>query len=745
MDEYTDQPMGADELQELGAKWIERIRNDERRNEEWIKQAEASEKAYLSRESGTEGKIYDFNILHSNIETMVPAVYNSAPVPDIRERFRTGGDTPENAVSRVVAQIIERAITVQIDDGAMDTELEDLVQDALLAGRGVIRIRFEADEQTVDQVDPMTGEAIGQSVEITNERLAYEAVSWRDYREGPANKWRDMPWVAFRQAIPWEEVDKIRDPELKEALAAGAEPDAMEYEADTDSIIWEIWCRETGKVYMVVEASGEILSITDDPLGLPGFFPCARPVQPIGSTGSRMPVAPFTIYRKLAEELERITKRIMAIVDGLKVRGLIAGDAASLAALADAGDNTLVPIANLEGLAQTGGLDKAITWWPVDQAVQVLRELYAARESTKQMIYEVTGISDIVRGQGVASETATAQQIKEQYGSLRIRKLQRLIERCVRELFVISAELIASKFSPQTLVQMTGIQMDEQAAAMLSAPLNHYKIDVETDSTVRADLSRRKGEMGEFLQGTAQFFATMAPVVGQAPEMAGPVSEMYGAFARQFNLGKQAEDAIEDMSQIAKQAGQQAQQQEGQPSPEEQAMQMEMQAKQAEMQMKMQEAQMKMQEGQARLQLEGAKVQQDGLAKEADHMLSQEKLALDRDKLRIEREKLALEAQRLQFDFAQKTGEVADQVAQRIAPDSQQVIGAVGTSSEAVIAEIQRGQTELQQTLESLIQSIAAANQQIVDAMTAPKELVRDDKGRPVGVKTVLGTQQMVN
>lgn len=651
MDEYTDQPeaMGADELQELGKKWMDRIRADEKRSENWIRQAEAAEKAYLSDDRMTDnGKVYDFNILHSNIETMVPAVYNSTPVPDIRERFRTGGDTPENAVSRVVAQIIERAITVQVDDGAMDTELEDLTQDALLAGRGVIRVRFDADEEMVEETDPMTGEVIGSYPMMTNERLSYEAVSWRDYREGPANKWRDVPWVAFKQCIPQEEVEKIRDPALKEALAAGGEIDQIEYEQDSDAVLWEIWCRETGKVYMVVEASGEVLSITDDPLGLPGFFPCARPVQPINATGNRVPVAPFTIYRKLAEELERLTKRIMAIVDGLKVRGLIVGSAQDLVELATAGDNTLVPISNLEGLAQTGGLDKAITWWPIDQAVKVLRELYAARESTKQMIYEVTGISDIVRGQGRASETATAQEIKNQWGNLRIRKLQRLIERCARELFVISAELIASKFSPQTLTKMTGIPMDQQAAAMLSQPLDHYRIDVETDSTVRADLSRRKGEMSEFLQGTAAFFSTMAPVVGQAPQMAAPVSEMYGAFARQFNLGKQAEDAIENMSEIAKQAAAQAMEQQGQPSPEEQKLQMEAQAKQAEMQMKAQE-------GQAKLQLDGQKMQQEGQIRQAELTLEQQRLELDRAKLELDRLRLEFEQQRAQAEAFART------------------------------------------------------------------------------------------
>jgi hypothetical protein len=226
----------------------------------------------------------------------------------------------------------------------------------------------------------------------------------------------------------------------------------------------------------------------------------------------------------------------------------------------------LVPIANLEAYAATGGIEKAIVWWPVDKAITVLRELYVAREQTKSMIYEVTGISDIIRGESSASETATAQQIKSQWGSLRIRKLQQQIERVAREIFVMSAELICTKFGPQTLQSMTGIQMTPEVAAILSAPLDHYRIDVESDSTIRADMSRAKGEMGEFLQGTAMFFQAMTPVVQQAPMLAGPVAEIFSAFARQFNLGKQAEDALEEMGAVAKQAAQQ-QQPQG-PSPE---------------------------------------------------------------------------------------------------------------------------------------------------------------------------------
>lgn len=596
MDEIEQPGYSGEDLRKQGQKWLERIKQAEKRDERWTEDAEAATKAYLNDDKSSDhGKVYEFNILHSNVETVLPAVYNSTPVPDIRERFRTGSESPESETSRIVAQVIERAIVVQIDDGALDQEIEGMVQDALVAGRGVLRIRFDADEQEVPGapiVDPVTGfpmlDDMGQpvfgpsTVTVTGERITFEVVSWRDYREGPARRWEDVPWVAYRHCIPWEEVQRMQAPEIKAALAAGGTDGAApSVDADADTFVWEVWCKDSRTVKMIVEHSGEVLSIMDDPLGLPGFFPQPRPVQPISVSGRRQPVVPFAIYRKLADELDLISRRIMAITSGLKVRGLIVGDAASLEALAQAGDNELVPVANLEGLAQTGGLDNAISWWPVEKAIAVLRELYQNREITKAMIYEITGISDIVRGQGMASETATAQEIKSQWGSLRIRRLQRMIERIVRDVFVLCAEVIATKFSPETLQSMTGIQIPAEAAAMLSAPLDHYRIDVESDSTVRADLSRRKGEMGEFLQGTAAFFSTMAPVIAQAPMMAGPVSEMFAAFARQFSLGKQAEDAIEEMAAMAKQQAQQAQEQ---------------QAQQAQMQQQMQQRAMQMEE-----------------------------------------------------------------------------------------------------------------------------------------------------
>lgn len=617
MADATDTPQyDGEALQKEGGRWMEKIRAAEKREHDWRVEAEAAEAAYAVDPKATTGKLYDFNILHSNVETIVPAIYNSTPIPDVRCRWiEATGDAPQppqpqqgqppdpravmayqqaaqqyqakaayDKACKDYGDMIERAITVQIDDNRLDTEIESSAQDAFLSGRGIVRVKMEAD---------VNGE------QVANERICFEAVSWRDYRQGPGTRWENVPWVSFRHCVPRETLEnEIAD---KAMLGSQIAPSDKLDDNDDDIAFWEIWDKGKREVVFVREHDGKVLKKSPDPLGLKDFFPIPHPVQPITLTGKMTPVCPFAVYRKLADELDNITKRINKIMQGLKVRGIIAGDASKLVELADAGDNEIRVETDLEGLAQNGGLEKAIMWWPVDQAIKVLTELYQQREQTKQAIYELTGISDIVRGASMASETATAQQIKTQWGSLRIQKMQRLVERQVRDVFCLMAELITSKFSEQTLTQMTAIQITDGMRALMQQPvLASYRVDVESDSTVRADLTRQKQDMTEFLTGTANYFRTMGPMLQEAPEAAGPVADIYASMARVFKLGREAEDALESLKAIAKKAASQPR-----PNPEaEQA--------QAEMQMKQLELQHKQAEGQAKMQLEMIKAQNEG-------------------------------------------------------------------------------------------------------------------------------------
>ncbi|MGV2049289.1 hypothetical protein ACQZ48_04320 [Agrobacterium sp. 22-209-1] len=594
---------------ELGAKWIARVEAASKLEKEWLDDAQIATKAYTNEEKAednekTLGKRYDFNILFSNVETIVPAVINSSPVPDIRRRF----NDPDPA-ARVVSDILERAISVQIDDSRLQVELEAAAQDAFLAGRGIVRIKFHGDvvggepdkeelEDAADRTDEATSGAKDESSygddsraaedassedgvrssepsfdaggsrdselsspeRLENERISFEAVSWKDYRHGPSKRWQDRPWDAFRFVISKDDEHDSFDSSLIRSQFDESETKTWT-ESGEDICGWEIWCKKTKKVYFVSD-NGLMLKVVDDPLGLSNFFPVPTPMQPIEITGRLKPVNPFSIYRKLADQLDTISKRIDVLTKAMKVKGWYSGTEETLKSVIDLEDDEFAPITDGELWSKSaGGIAAAIAFWPIEKFIVALQQLYSAREQTKQAIYEISGISDIVRGASVASETATAQQIKSQWGSLRIQKMQRMMERYARDLFVMMTEIIATRFTFQTLQEMTSIpimptpndtaeQMQQKASVigLLRGKLaTYYRIDVESDSTIRADLTRQKAEVSQFLQGASAYFAAVAPLVQQGALPADAAVEIFASTSRMFNLGKSVEDTLEKM------------------------------------------------------------------------------------------------------------------------------------------------------------------------------------------------------
>lgn len=679
----------------LGQEWLDRIKAAEKVEKTWLDDANIAEQAYTNDNTtstnGATGRRYDYNILYANVETIVPAIINSPPAPDIRRRF---GDNDEAA--RQVAEIYERAIRVQVDDSRLQTKIEAMAQDGFLAGRGVIRLRFESDivggtpsnddlkelddaERGTDASDDMDsaygGEAVPDAVgqdaapdgadlpgqgqvtaeRLENERITFEAVSWRDYRHGPAKRWQDRPWESFRFVITHEECEDKFD-------RASISPQLSEAERTTptgadDVTGWEIWNKARREV-LFVRDDGVILGKVKDPLGLSGFFCSPAPMQPIEINGRLKPVNPFAIYRALADQLDTITKRIDKILHQLKVKGWYPGDANDLEKMLNAGDNDFIPISDAEKWAGHGGMEGVIAFWPIEKLVIALRELYPARDQTKQAIYEITGISDIVRGASKASETLGAQEIKSQWGSLRIQKMQRMIERTARDLFVMMSEIIPSKFTMATLEQITGISIvpqpgdDEATVANKMAIMDlmkrkassFYRIDVESDSTVRADLSRQKAEIAEFLKGASAYFASVAPLVQQGAMPADAAVDIFASTARMFNLGKSVEDTLERMVTEAKAKAQQAANappQGEQPNPEQMKAEADAARSKQEMDAKAQEFDFKMKTMQADASINSRKLAADAALTELQRDLKGIELEIKDVELQIKRTELA--------------------------------------------------------------------------------------------------------
>lgn len=506
-----------------------------------------------------------FNILHSNTETIVPAVYNSVPVPDCRTRY---GD--KNEVARKGAELLERALSYELDEYDCDAEITAAVYDLAVPGRGVVWVNYDPLLQPV--ADPATGQptvdADGQEVQqLVWQTVKAERVPWDRFRRGPASSWAKVPWVARLKFFTRDEVVKLAGEEVASAISydasTTADPDGADDKVKREktvwkaAAIWEIWDRETRKVWYVSETYDRgPVHVIDDPLNLLNFFPTPRPMQ---TTTRLVPMVPYAVYSAQAEELEEISERLLKLIKIAKFRGVRASEIPELDDLETAEDGQFVPSKEAMALLQNdGSLDRAIWIMPIDKLIIVIRELNAQRNEIKQTIYELTGISDILRGATNPNETLGAQQIKAQWSSLKVQNIQKEIQRFCRDLFRIKAEIIGEKFEPQVLSLIAGEQVQPDVIAMLrSDVLRRYSIDIETDSTIRADLARNQQQMSNFMQATAQYIQAVAPAVQSGMLPAEAALAIFSAFARQHKLGKQVDDVLAKLGEAAPQHQQQ--------------------------------------------------------------------------------------------------------------------------------------------------------------------------------------------
>ena len=676
-----------------------------------------------------------FNILWSNIKTLKPAVYSRAPNVEVSRRFKD-----QNDVGRVAATILERTIDYELRQYTdFHSALSNCVEDRLLPGRGVAWVRYEPkietqeEPQITDDVEDEgsevgSGEAYGMAGEVepfevvSDERTPVDYVFWEDFAHLPARTWEEVTWVARRVYMSKDEgIERFGDVFESVPLSYSREKDPQNDDnnqnvvaEDKKAVIWEIWCKSTKNVYWIAEGYDDLLDKRDDPLQLECFFPCPKPLFATVTTDSLIPVADFKLYQDQADEIDEISGRIAHLTKALKVMGVYAADEPSLARLMKEGqDAVLIPVENWPAFMEKGGLGQAIQLVPLADIIATLQQLYQAREACKQVIYETTGLSDILRGASMANETATAQGIKAQFASIRLNDMKDDVSRFAREILRMKAEIICSRYQPDIILQVSGIantpdgQNPELVAAAIqllkNEPIRNYNIDIETDSMVEIDQQKEKSDRIEFLQASSSFLEKAVQAAQVAPDILPVVSQMLLFGIRGFKVGRELEGTFETFVQRAteKVAMQQAN---PQPNPAEQEMQ-------------------------AKLQLEQAKAQAE--AQKADMDAQIEKYKAD---LKAQTD-MQVAQMRAETDIKLKAMEKSNDLIEFDSLGNQQASAVI----QNVVAE---NNAALQQNMGAVIQAIQASNEQQTQALagmlaqlTAPKQVIRDANGKIVGVK----------
>lgn len=567
-----------------------------------------------------------FNIFWSNVETLKPAVYSQTPVPVVQRRF-----LDSDPVGRKAAETLQRALKFTMDDYDFDGTMESVRDDLLIVGRGQAWIEYEGEiERKTPEKDEYGGFRLGDRMVEPSyddddtdranpyvEEKGHESVKccylyWRDFLMAPARKWEDVRWVARRHTMTRDDLRKEFGDKLGNAVSLTldtgdeAEKDKKD-RPDTfkRAEVFEIWDKAGKQRIWVSRGYEGVLRTQDDPLHLDGFFPCPEPLYGVHTSDNMVPIPEYTIYQDQADELDLMTSRIDRLIDALKVRGFFAGELNKpLTDLLKGGDNFILPVTDWAMIERLGGLDKAIALMPLKELGDVLVGLYQQREALKQEIYEITGISDLIRGSTKGQETATAQQLKGNFGNMRMQPRAKPMQRFARDVLRLKAEVIAEHFSPENLSAMTGQPVDPQVMALLRDDrMRGFRIDIETDSTIAPDADAEKEQATEFVTASAGYFEKMG-ALGQVEPMLIPLMlEMYKMAARRYRASRELEDKIDQTAEAISQKVMQMMQ--NPPlNPEAEKMRMEMEKMQAEFGLEREKHAAEMQAMQAKTQLE---------------------------------------------------------------------------------------------------------------------------------------------
>lgn len=644
--------------EQLAARWLQRIKDVETKDcETWYKQAEDSYARFKVAEPDTKDTKARrrFNVHWSNVQVTKPALYANPPKVNCGRRNKD-----KNPVALMAAQILERATQYNIDHGGrFDDAAKSARDDYLLSGRGTLWVRYEPTygpektEQTRVKLTPFKGyhDDAGKRYEadavleddlgpyvpgetfkpVVNERVVVEFKHYRDFVHGPASTWDKVPWVAARSPMRKRAIADRFGKKCAAMIEQSREDEARkrgkERVRDT-SDIWEIWDKERGQVRWVCEHYKGFLDEIDDPLGLADFFPCPRPLYGTLTPDSLIPTPDFEQYKDQIVELDRLTDRGLRLARGIRVSGVYDGSHSELRKLFnDTDDDNYVAVSTWAAFADKGGLASAMDSLPIKERVEALKALYEVRQVAKDDLYEISGISDIMRGDTDPGETKGAQTLKANFGNKRLKERQDDMARFVRDTVAIIAEIIAEHFRPEELVRMSGAQQlgDEQTVMAAIALLKDqgardFEIDIETDSTVALDEEAEKQSTVEFVTAVTGYLEKSALIAQQSPAMTPLLLEMLMFAVRRFKAGRDLEQAFEKTAEAVMQE-QQQRQANPPPDPEMQKIQMEAQAKQQELA--------------AKIEADKAKLQIDIQKGMADVEIKKAELAIKRQEMEL--------------------------------------------------------------------------------------------------------------
>ncbi|WP_434733755.1 hypothetical protein NL154_05655 [Rhizobium sp. YTUHZ044] len=549
----TDNELDPTKEPKSSRAWLAMLKQAERAFEDYQSKADRIDELYanLNKLSRID-RDRQFQLFWANIQVLGPSIYSRPPVPVVVPRFKD-----RRPLYRVASELLERALVVALERGDMNGLMMLIRDDLNIVGRGSPAVRYESKAES----------------DGPTERICFDFKDRKDFLHEPARNWREVGWVANASYLTKKEMRKrfrkTSGDAYQDAVYNVQREDKDNGAGDNrmKAKVWEVWSRTENKVVWVCEGVQKLLDEDEPHLKLEGFFPCPKPAYATVQRRSLVPVPDMIYYKDQLEEINELTNRIHALSEAIKVRGFYPGgaeigDAIEAAINIQDDRKVMVPIANW---AAFGGTGEQIIWLPIDVIGSTVAQLVELRKAVIDDVYQIMGLSDIMRGTSEASETLGAQQLKSQYGSVRIRDKQGELVRVARDMVAIAAEIMAENFSQETLLEMSQMEIPSEAdirkqvkpledqAKAINKQIQEAQNDPEVQAMIQQDPEKAQQVMQQAQQQVQGIMEQIEKLQAQ-PTIEDVMKFLRDQKTRPFVLDIETDSTIQPDEQAEKQA-----------------------------------------------------------------------------------------------------------------------------------------------------------------------------------------------
>jgi len=320
-------------------------------------------KRFLDEEQDDSTTRQHLNLFHANVVTLRSMLYGQTPLVEVDRRFQDQNDD----VGRVAAEIFGRMLNndIELTTDSFQDSLRNALDDFLIPGLGCCRARYDAEFNSDDT--------------LKKESVDFEYTHWKDVMWSLSRTWKEVRWVAFRTYLSEEKAEKRFGKEIAKALDYKSQKiDSEQKDADPQksSEVWEVWCKETKKVYWFSFGYKKLIQTKDDPLKLSNFLPCPQPMMANVTTSKLMPKPDYLFAQDLYLEIDELETRISRLTKACKAVGAYDKNADGVQRMMnEATENQLIPVDSWAAFAEKGGLKGVVDWLPVEAIANVINIL----------------------------------------------------------------------------------------------------------------------------------------------------------------------------------------------------------------------------------------------------------------------------------------------------------------------------------------------------------------------------------